>query len=118
MLSRSVEAFLTVRQKIKDHEEAKKILKKEEKILLNDIVSAMTDAEEDLIKVADDLYIYKEDKISYKTLSKKQFNIELDKFIREENISPDLVQRILSLKTGDGVKRSRLKILNKSPEDS
>ncbi|AAU11068.1 hypothetical protein LDVICp225 [lymphocystis disease virus-China] len=117
MLSRSVEAFLTVRRKIKEHEEAKKILKKEEKLLLNDIVSAMTEAEEDLIKVADDLYIYKEDKISYKTLSKKQFDVELDKFIREENISSDLVQRILNLKNGESVKRSRLKILNQSPNE-
>ncbi|AOC55261.1 hypothetical protein LCDVSa177R [Lymphocystis disease virus 3] len=116
MLNRSVEAFLTVRQKIKDHEEAKKILKKEEKILLNNIISAMTAAEEDLIKVANDLYIYKEDKISYKSLSKKQFNVELDKFVKEENVSPELVRRILNLKTGEGVKRSKLKILNKLPD--
>lgn len=116
MLNRSIEAFLTIRRKLKDNEEAKKILKKEEKLLLTDIIESMNSVEENLIKVADDIYIYKEDRVSYKTLSKKQFDIELDRFVREEKISPRLIRRILNLKTGESVKRSRLKILNKLPD--
>ncbi|NP_078646.1 hypothetical protein LCDV1gp022 [Lymphocystis disease virus 1] len=115
MVSRSIDAFLSIKQKIKNHNEAGKILKQEEHLLLHEIINLMTSANETLIKVAEDIYIYKEDKLSYKTVSKKKFNTALKQLSEEEHISDAAIKKILNLKLGERVCKARLKILNERP---